>query len=400
MVGQETSSRNSEVIHAGACVGIQTIFMLTYRLCSPGLYYPETSLKTSLCLRGRHLLYARCKSHNIPFKKVGKLVVGTSTQTEYLKQLHQHCERLRDVHKLPHAPPTELISGERAREMEPDLSPDIAEALWSPETGIVDSHTLMSGLEREVDEADSGDIVLNTKVVRVDVAKDDEGWVVQLHTEGETPTAVLAKTLINSTGLSSALILNSFFATRTDLPPLVPLWFAKGSYLRYAGEGVKQVKHLLYPAPDLGGKSHGHAGLGVHLTMDLDGGIKFGPDVEWLSPSQDAADTEGASFWNQHLEPSEARKDEMYQAIQSYLPGVRKEGLRGDYVGIRPKLVGPGGGFMDFVVRSDWSGQEGVMQHPGRMISLMGIESPGLTSSLAIAEMVVDDVLGGHSAST
>ncbi|KZT54518.1 pyridine nucleotide disulfide oxidoreductase-like protein [Calocera cornea HHB12733] len=369
MVGQETSSRNSEVIHAG-------------------LYYPETSLKTRLCLRGRHLLYSRCEAYQIPYKKVGKLVVGTASQISYLDDLHRHCLDLKNKHNLPHAPPTELMSGTRAKKMEPDLSPGIAAALWSPETGIVDSHTFMSSLEHEVDGSYSGDIVLNTKVVRVDPSPDDNGWVVQLHTKGDEPSAVLANTLINSTGLSSALILNSWLAKSGGKEDLVPLWFAKGSYMRYSGWGVKNVKHLLYPAPDLGGKSHGHAGLGVHLTLDLDGGVKFGPDVEWISPPEDAED---ADFWNKHLEPSEGRKDEMYEAIRSYLPGVWKERLRGDYVGIRPKLVGPGAGFMDFVVRSDWSGEQ---KGPGRLVSLMGIESPGLTSSLGIAEMVVEEVLG------
>jgi len=391
-VGQETSSRGSKVIHGG-------------------LYYPATSLKTRLCLRGRHLLYEHCKSYDIPHNKLGKLVVGTSSQLDYLKRLNEHCVSLAAEHYLPYAPPTELISGDEAREMEPDLSPNIVAALWSPETGVVDSQALMSGMQKELQ--DTSDVQLNTTVVRVDAAPTDNGWVVQLQNEGQEVRAVLAKTLVNSTGLSSALMLNSWLATLPTPPSLVPLWFAKGSYFRYQSkcEEFKRIKHLLYPAPDVGGDSDaraGHAGLGVHLTLDMQGGMMFGPDVEWISPPQSAEDLEGADFWNQHLEPSVGRKDELYETVRSYLPAVEKEGLRPDHVGIRPKLVGPGAGFMDFVLRSDWSRDrkgKGLLHgvptpqeketgdKDGRIITLMGIESPGLTSSLALAEMIADEVL-------
>ncbi|KAI0352884.1 NAD dehydrogenase [Trametes cingulata] len=372
VAGEETSSRSSEVVHAG-------------------LYYPPNSLKTQLCLRGRRLLYERCKAHNVPHKKTGKLVVARQQQLPYIQSLHDKAQKLAwPPHSTPDNPrspvlPTKLISGDEARELEPDLHKDIVAALWSPETGIVDSHTLMESLERDIMETESSELVYSTKVVRVDPSHDEPGWIVQMVTgdagEGD---ALLARTVINCAGLSAPLILNAILPESKR----IPMFFARGSYASYRGPGVSHVSHLIYPCPAVGKDSHAFHSLGTHLTLDLQGKIRFGPDLDWLNPPEDHEDPD---FWQKHLIPDDSRLALMYEAVKEYLPGVSQDGFQPDYCGVRPKLVGPGAGFQDFVFRRDKANAQGQ----GEMISLLGIESPGLTSSLAIAEYVVDDLMGG-----
>jgi 2-hydroxyglutarate dehydrogenase len=367
-----------------------------------GFYYPPDSLKTRLCLRGRRLLYEYCDEHAVPYRKTGKLVVGHSHQQEYLQTLHNKAQRLPwpsaygtivDPSKI--AAPTKLISGDEAREMEPDLSPDISLALFSPETGIIDSHALMGSLEKDIGESDSGSVVYSTRVVRVDPYDKQPGWVVQVVTENGEPDALLTRTLINSTGLSGPFILNSFLSRQNPPKTLLPMYYAKGSYGSYHGPGVSHVRHLIYPVPDVGTKAHGFVGLGTHLTLDLLGNVRFGPDIEWIAPQGEGegefAEDEGAlDFWASHLVASEARIPPMYEAVKAYLPNIVLEGLRPDYCGIRPKLAPPGAEFQDFQIRTDWSCED---RGGGKMISLLGIESPGLTGSLAAAEMVVEEFM-------
>ncbi|OAX39041.1 pyridine nucleotide disulfide oxidoreductase-like protein [Rhizopogon vinicolor AM-OR11-026] len=378
--GEETSSRNSEVIHAG-------------------LYYPPGSLKTQLCLRGRHLMYERCNKLNIPYRKTGKLVVAHEHQRTYVESLFEKARQLPwPKHSPPHRAeekvlPVTLISGAQARELEPDLSPDIAAALWSPETGIVDSHSFMESLEKDISESEGGELVFSTRVVRVDPYK-DEGWVVQTVTENaEQGDALLARTLINASGLSANLILNSLLPEASQ----IPMFYARGSYAAYSGPGISQISRLIYPCPDTGPNKHAFQSLGTHLTLDLQGKVRFGPDLEWISPPSDAEiydyNEENVDFWRKHLTPSDSRLEEMYRAVTEYLPGVSFEGFRPDYVGVRPKVERFG--FQDFVVRKDYADRSGR----GLMVSLMGIESPGLTSSLAIAEHVVDDIIGPENIS-
>ncbi|KAH6915211.1 NAD dehydrogenase [Coprinopsis sp. MPI-PUGE-AT-0042] len=423
-VGEEISSRNSEVIHSG-------------------LYYPPNSLKTQLCLRGRDLLYDYCTSHSIPHKRTGKLVVATKpSHIPYLESLHHKASHLLSwpPHLLQANPslqdtpvlPTEMLNGEQARKMEPDLSPGVLGALWVPGSGIVDSHTLMQSLETEVRESDGGEVVCGTSVARIDpyirskrpvsnvegAEGVESGWVVQVVTSPEGSSAeepqtdaILAKTLINAAGLSSTYVLNSI------LPPSerIPMYFAKGSYAKYKGPGVGGVKHLIYPCPDTASPSpkekedkkgtetqkptkavqgknpHAFQSLGTHLTLDLDGNIRFGPDLEWIN-----APLSGTDFWTKHLVPDDSRIPSMHEAIKDYLPDVSLDGLSPDYVGIRPKLVAPPHeGFQDFVFRVDYptSPELASGDGEGRMVSLLGVESPGLTSSLAIAEHVVGRVL-------
>ena len=277
--------------------------------------------------------------------------------------------------------------------MEPDLSPDISLALFSPETGIVDSHALMESLEKDIEESGSGSVVYSTQVVRVDPYDRQPGWVVQMATKNGEPDALFTRTLINSTGLSGPFILNSFLSCLNPPQPLLPIYYAKGSYASYHGPGVSNVRHLIYPVPDVGTEGHGFTTLGTHLTLDLSGNIRFGPDIEWLAPPGEGEFTEDegvVDFWASHLAASEERMPSMYEAVKSYLPNIALEGLRPDYCGIRPKLAPPGAGFQDFQLRTDWSGG---YRRGGRMITLLGIESPGLTSSLAIAEMVAEEFI-------
>ncbi|KAJ7122776.1 NAD dehydrogenase [Mycena epipterygia] len=377
--GEETSpsSRNSEVIHSG-------------------LYYPPDSLKTRLCIRGRELLYTHCNSYNVPFRKTGKLVVATEKQRPYIEALHAKAQKIgwpssfttaRDAIALP----TQLLSGADARQMEPNLSNEITGALWCPETGIIDSHALMESLEKDIIDSDSGDLAYSTRVVRVDPSIDgaERGWVVQVVTGGSEQVgegdAIFAKTLINAAGLSAPLIVNSLLPEAER----IPLFYARGSYAKYSGPGISGISHLIYPCPETDGNEHGFQSLGTHLTLDLQGKVRFGPDLQWIAP----ADEHDTDFWRKHLVPNDSRLEEMHRQVTRYLPAVTLEGLQPDYAGIRPKLVGPQGGFQDFVFRTDYPDSDRESQHRP-LISLMGIESPGLTSSLAIAEHVVDNLLG------
>ncbi|KAG8678276.1 hypothetical protein FRC08_017923 [Ceratobasidium sp. 394] len=354
-------------------------------------------------------MYEHCDKYGVPYRKTGKLIVARKSQEDYLHKLHAHAQALKwppfSDPKLCDSPvaPTRLISGDEARSLEPDLSPEITTAIESPETGILDSHAFFESFEKLIDESEgAATLTLGTKVVRVDpyVPQPGEscdgsttGWVVQTVTGDGEPDTILARTLINASGLSATLVLNAL------LPPekRLAMFFSRGSYASYRGPGVAHVRRLIYPVPEQSA-SHGHASLGTHLTLDMEGNVRFGPDAEWIQPPDNEAldGQEIHDFWQRQLSPNDGRLGEMFEAIATYLPGVRKEGLAPDYVGIRPKLVGPGHGFQDFVVRRDWSTefyQARGGTGSGLMVSLMGIESPGLTSSLGIAEMVVEELI-------
>ena len=275
--------------------------------------------------------------------------------------------------------------------MEPSLSPSITAALWSPESGIIDSHSLMQSLEKDIQDSPEAHLVYSTRVVRVDPEKN--GWAVQTLTAGGDQTdAFLAKVLINASGLSANLILNSLLPGEKR----VPMYFARGSYASYSSRNLRGISHLIYPCPDVGRQgAFSFASLGTHLTLDLQGKIKFGPDIEWISPPDPGPDGEVNDYWREHLAPedSQEKMHEIHRAVAGYLPGVEFDGLSADYVGIRPKLLPPGGGFQDFVLRTDYPMSfldGGADSRHAPMITLLGIESPGLTSSLAIAERVVD----------
>jgi 2-hydroxyglutarate dehydrogenase len=347
-------------------------------------------------------MYKRCDEYNIPYRKTGKLVVAHEDQRAYIESLHTKANKLcwpkysshKDTQDTP-VLPTELLTGDQAREMVPDLSSKIVAALWSPETGILDSHSFMESLEKDIIDSEGGELVYGTKVVRVDayersehvdslsVDASEDGWVVQTVTGGdEEGDAMLARNLIVSSGLSGPIILNSLLPEQSR----IPVYYGRGTYASYSGKGLSPISRLIYPGPNFGAKKNALHSLGTHLTVDMEGKVRFGPDLEWISPPSGEEDPD---FWRKHLVPNDLRLEEMHRAVMDYLPGVKIEGMRPDYVGIRPKLIPPQGGFQDFVFRTIFPNNN--RRRP--MINLLGIESPGLTSSLAIAEYVVEDIL-------
>jgi L-2-hydroxyglutarate oxidase LhgO len=330
-IGTGVSARNSEVIHAG-------------------LYYPTGSLKHRLCVRGRRALYQYLAKRNVAHRRFGKLVVATSAAEEtQIAALHQRA-LANEVEGVS------LLSGAEARALEPNLH--CVSALLSAETGIIDAHGYMLALQGEI-EASGGAVVLNAPALRGRVLK---GGGFEVEIGGEAPSVVRCRVLVNSAALDAQSVAASLDGGPT--PPALVL--AKGSYFGCAGKPA--FTHLIYPAPVDGG-------LGVHLTLDLGGRMRFGPDVEWL----DHADPARVDY---AVDPK--RGDSFYAAIRRYWPGLPDGALTPDYSGCRPKLSGPGQAAADF--RIDGPPAHGVEG----LVNLFGIESPGLTSSPAIAADVAD----------
>ncbi|HPN06705.1 MAG TPA: NAD(P)/FAD-dependent oxidoreductase [Hyphomonadaceae bacterium] len=330
-IGTQTSSRNSEVIHAG-------------------MYYPSGSLRHRLCVAGRRKLYTYLEARGVPYQKRGKLIVATSDE-EARKIEAVHATGLQNgVENL------ELISGAKAMAWEPELS--CAAALWSPETGVVDSHGYMLALQGEIEDH-GGVIAFNTSVERIEHLGQGGYKVI---TGGADAGAISCQRLINSAGLYAQSIAHSIEGYDGALIPKRVL--AKGNYFGCATKPV--FTRLIYPAPVDGG-------LGVHVTLDLAGRMRFGPDVEWLSTSDPAE-------IDYRVDPR--RSALFYDAIRRYWPGLPDDAITPDYSGCRPKLSGPGEPTQDFRI----DGPE-LHGHAG-LLNLFGIESPGLTSSLAIAEEV------------
>ena len=322
--GTGTSSRNSEVIHAG-------------------LYYPTGSLKARLCVEGRRQLYAYCASRGVAHRRLGKLVVATrGAQVEALQAIH-HRALANGVEDCA------LVEAAEARRLEPQLA--CVAALHSRQTGIVDSHGLMLALLGDL-EAAGGTLACAAPFVRA--TRRDGGWVV--HTGGDDPFVLGANRLVNAAGLQAQEVA----AATEPLPPAhIPRRFlARGCYFQLAGRAP--FSRLIYPVPAPGG-------LGVHLTLDLGGQARFGPDVEWI----DAVDYT--------VDPR--RADAFYAEVREYWPQLADASLAPAYAGIRPKLSGPGEPAADFVIAGP--AQHGV----AGLVNLYGIESPGLTACLAI---------GGH----
>lgn len=323
-IGTGTSSRNSEVIHAG-------------------IYYPAGSLKARLCVRGKHLLYAYCAERGIPHKRLGKLIVATSA--EQAAQLEGIARRARanGVDDL------QFISGEDAMRLEPALQ--CTAALVSPSTGIVDSHALMLAYQGDAENA-GAQCVFHTPLVSGRV-RPEGGFDLQFG--GDDAVSLSCNVLINSAGLQAPAL-----ARRIDGVPAASIptdYLCKGSYFTLSGRAP--FSRLIYPVPQ-------HAGLGVHLTLDMGGQAKFGPDTEWVG-------TEDYT-----LDP--ARAEVFYAAVRSYWPALPDDALAPGYTGIRPKISGPHEPAADFVIA-------GPAAHGVRgLVNLFGIESPGLTSSLALAE--------------
>jgi L-2-hydroxyglutarate oxidase LhgO len=325
-IGTGISSRNSEVIHAG-------------------IHYPEGSLKARLCVEGKARLYEYCASRNIPHRRCGKLIVATApAQIIKLEAIERHA-RANGVNDL------EWLDAAEARRLEPYLSCE--RALLSPSTGIIDSHGFMLSLLGEA-EAAGAMIAYGTPVARM--ALDHHGTAIWTGNDAEP--SLRARLVVNAAGLGALDL-----ARRIAGFPAAQIpqgWFAKGSY--FALSGRSPFSRLIYPVPEPGG-------LGIHLTLDLGGQARFGPDVEWV---------DGLDF---NVDP--LRGARFYDAIRAYWPGLPDGALIPAYSGIRPKLSGPGDPAADFHI-----GTPPVHSVPG-IVNLLGIESPGLTASLAIAEEVV-----------
>lgn len=325
--GMETSSRNSEVIHAG-------------------LYYPPGSLKAQFCVEGRQALYRYCEERHIPHRRCGKLIVANGDSGTAALQAIQERAGLCGVSDL------EMVPQNKLRELEPQVSATFA--LLSPSTGIIDSHALMQAYLGDIEDH-SGRLVLNTEVSRIEI---DPSGGFRVAIAGED-VMLTVRTLINSGGLwADDLARRIEGLPETGIPTLQ---FARGVY--FSLSGVKPpFSHLIYPLPD-------NASLGVHATLDMGGAVRFGPDVEWITDRADYT-----------VDPT--RSATFAEAIRSYWPEVREEWLIPAYAGIRPKLCGPGDAPADF--RIDGPEVHGV----DNLICLYGIESPGLTSSLVIGAEV------------
>lgn len=323
-IGTGTSSRNSEVIHAG-------------------MYYTRGSLKAQLCVQGKQLLYDYCAQRGIGHSRCGKLIVAThESQVAQLQSIISKAAA-NGVHDLV------LLDREQALAMEPQL--ECVAAVHSPSTGIVDSHALMLSLQGDIENA-GGFVVLNTAVDQLIRA---QAAIEVIATDG---TGLAANTVVNAAGLNAPQVASRIKGLD---PKHVPVTFwAKGNYFTLSGKSP--FSRLIYPVPEA-------AGLGVHLTIDLGGQAKFGPDVEWVDSPDDLL-----------VDPS--RGDAFYAEVRKYWPGLKDGALQAGYAGIRPKLHGPGEAAGDFVIQGEST--HGI---PG-LVNLFGIESPGLTSSLAIGEVV------------
>ena len=302
-------------------------------------------------------MYALCEKHNIPVNNTGKWIVAqTDQQWEELVKVHKFTRSIEGA-------PTNFVSLSEAAKIEPYVQAK-AGILESPTTGIIDSHSYMQFLLGDFEDR-SGDVALHSPVVKIEPLGGDgsKGWEITAKDEnsGEESTFT-AETIINSAGLGACDINNMILPKSRHLTQ----YYAKGNYFSYA-PSTPNTKRLIYPAPE-----PGLGGLGTHLTLDISGRIRFGPDVEWVDSADD-------------LKVNDSRLPQAIEQIKKFLPDIKEEAIQPDYAGIRPKLgrysaVGSGKGFMDFVIRKE-EGFEGY-------VNLLGIESPGLTSSLAIAEMV------------
>ncbi|WP_084398257.1 NAD(P)/FAD-dependent oxidoreductase [Henriciella aquimarina] len=329
-IAVHTSSRNSEVIHAG-------------------LYYPTGSLKARFCVAGRRQLYAYLDTHGVAYKNCGKLVVAHADEADGLSDILKRAQA-NGVEDL------KLISGKAARDIEPALSPEITAAIRSPVSGIFDSHGYFLALRGELEDH-GGMIAFATPIDRGAVTASG----VELVTGGDTPVRITARSVVNAAGHNAVAL-----ARRIDGPHLqdgLPTpRFVKGSY--FAIQGRTPFSRLIYPMP-------GRASLGLHLTVDLSGRGKLGPDAEWLPE-------EAAPPFDYRVDP--ARAEHFYASARRYWPGLPDGALAPDYAGVRPKIVGPGEPSGDFRI--------GTVDT--RLVNLIGIESPGLTSSLALADHVAE----------
>lgn len=327
--GQGTSSRNSEVIHAG-------------------IYYPAGTLKAELCVKANPMIYDICEQHKVPYKKCGKLIVGNGEiEVAQLDRIIKHAKSIgaRDL---------EMIDADQIKKLEPNVRAD--HAILSPSTGIVDAHGLMDHFHREARrKAGSDPLVLDTEVVGI--GQTGDGYIIKMNSGGE-PFEIESMVVINSAGLYCDRIAEM---AGVDIDKEgYRLHWSKGEYFSLTGKPPALM--LIYPPPP-----QDAASLGIHSVPDLTGRLRFGPNAFYVDEINYAVESEKEPFWRDIIE---------------YFPSVRMENLHPDMTGIRSKLQGPGDPVRDFVIRHEED--KGL---PG-FINLIGIESPGLTASPAIAEMV------------
>jgi len=324
-IGTVTSSRNSEVIHAG-------------------IYYKAGSLMARMCVSGKSMLYRYCADHGIPHKNCGKLIVATTpAEAEKLQSIRAHAEAngVLDM---------QTLSRDAARALEPALN--CTAALLSPSTGIIDSHAFMLALRGDAEDHGAA-FAFHTPLLHASAA----GRTIELDIGGETPMSLECRLLVNAAGLKAPSVARSVDGMPLELIPRA--YLAKGNYFSCSKKAP--FTHLIYPVPEPGG-------LGVHLTLDMAGQARFGPDVEWVDSIDYAVDP--------------ARAERFYPAIRKYWPTLPDGALMPSYSGVRPKIVPPAVASQDFLI-------QGPKDHGvDGLINLFGIESPGLTSSLAIADYV------------
>lgn len=331
-IGQEISARNSEVIHAG-------------------LYYPTNSLKAKLCVEGNRLLYQYCQQRQIPHQRIGKLIVAQPQQQRQLEQLA--------VQAKANGVNVTMLDQQQVAALEPELT--CQSALFSPDTGIIDCHSLMQSLLADA-QAHGAVLALDNHIDsgHIDLEGDPEAITLTLADH----SIIKARQVINCAGLNAVHLANTLLGEEPAVntsPPLPRAYLAKGNYFKLTGR--PPFNHLIYPLPEPGG-------LGIHLTLDLAGQARFGPDVQWITTPDYRVDPQRAGVF--------------YDAIRHYWPALPDDRLVADYAGIRPKITPQGTPAEDFRIDDHRFGHQGQL----RLVNLLGIESPGLTASLALAYYV------------
>lgn len=329
--GMETSSRNSEVIHAG-------------------LYYPDHSLKAALCVKGAHAIYDYCSKNSINTYNVGKLIVAT--EEEQIPGL----EKLKAQGDRNNVPGLEILTGRDLAEKEPYLK--AVAALYSPLSGVVDSHGYMAQMEADAENA--GAVVAYQSAFK-SAQKTADGYHVEIDGQGEA-MILACRMIINAAGHGSFAVSKGIDAL--DQASIPEHYMAKGQY--FTTTKKPPFSHLIYPMPSGGG-------LGIHLTIDTQGGARFGPDIQWIETLDYSVD------------PKDAKK--FHQLISGYWPDLNEEDLVPSWAGVRPKIYSDGSKFQDFTIHDQRiHGAENI-------IALYGIDSPGLTSSMALADYLMDQLL-------
>ena len=329
--GQETSSRNSEVIHAG-------------------IYYPKGSLKSRLCVEGKRLLYDYCKKYDIPYNNCGKLIVATSEDEISIIEGIKKTAFANGVDDLI------IIDRNQIAEMEPSVY--ALKAILSPSTGIVDTHSLMKRFETGTIN-NGGQIVYGSEVTGIKKVKD--GYEITLLDSDKNYYTFTSQVVINSAGLTSDKISEMVGLTDENLKIL----FCKGEYFRLNPPKNRLINRLVYPVP-----VHNLEGIGIHVTIEMGGGVKLGPDVNYLE----------SNTYDYKVTPS--KQEAFFRSARKFLPFLEFEDLSPEMAGIRPKIQKPGDPVRDFYIK-----EESERGYPD-FINLIGIESPGLTSSLSIANYV------------